>query len=160
MAVSAESDLEAWAVAVEHSPLAPTQHDPELAAAYARGREAREALLSAEGGVVSSEELGKLLGVTRQAIDKRRRNGSLFAVRERGDWLYPHWQLANGEVLDGLADVLDVLARSDLSAWDIMIFFLRTDTEREGESPLEALRAGRREAALRAARMYGEHGAR
>ena len=160
VAASAESDLEAWALALEHSPLAPVQSDPVTAAAYARGREVREALLAAEGGVASSEELGKLLGITRQAIDKRRRNGKLFAVRERGDWFYPRWQVADGEVLDGLDDVLAELCQGELGPWDFMVFFLRTNTEREGESPLQALRAGRRDVAVRAARMYCEHGAR
>jgi hypothetical protein len=132
----------------------------QLAAAYARGRVAREALLVAEGGVVSAEELGKLLGMTPSAVDERRRKGDLFAVHERGAWLYPTWQVSNGAVLDGLNDVLEVLAQGKFGPWDIMIFFLRTDTERDGESPLQALGTGRKDAAMRAARIYGEQGAR
>lgn len=51
-----------------------------------------------------------------------------------------------------------MLTQHALGHWEAMNFFLRTDTEREGESPLQALRAGRRDAAVCAARMYGEHG--
>jgi hypothetical protein len=120
----------------------------------------REDVLSAEGGAVTAETLGEQLGSTPHAVEAQRRGGSLLAVYERGAWRYPAWQLSDGKLLDGLGAVLQVLAQHALSPWDTMIFFLHTDTEREGESPLQALRAGRRDAALRAARMYGEHGAR
>ena len=132
----------------------------DVAAAYARGDDAREGLLGAEGGVLSAEALGEQLGITPHAVEGQRRSGSLLAVLMHDAWRYPAWQLADGKLLDGLTDVLAVLVQHDLGPWDVMSFFLRTDTEREGESPLQALRAGRLDVALRAARMYGGHGAR
>ena len=118
-------------------------------------------LLQAEGGVANSEEFGRLLGgISRQAVDKRRRSGRVLALRERGDWLYPRWQIADGQALAGLEEVLDVLTEREHDPWAMLIFFLRTDTALEGESPLAALRFGRVEAAVEAARGYGEQSAR
>lgn len=159
-AVSAATDLEALTVALERAPLLSEPPDAETAAAYARGRAAREQLLQAEGGAATSEELGQLLGITRQAVDKRRKAGRLLALRARGDWLYPRWQVAQGQLLTGLERVLEALAALEADPWAMLIFFLNTDTETEGQTPLAALRAGQLEAALRAAGMYGEQGAR
>jgi predicted nucleotidyltransferase len=156
-AVSAASGMDALAMA----PLEPEPADPAVVAAYARGRAAREELIDAEGGVASADEIGKLLGgISRPAVDKARKAGRLLALRERGDWLYPRWQVHGGAILEGLPSVLAELEAGEHDTWAKMIFFLETDTERDGESPLEALRAGRQEVALRAARAYGEHGAR
>jgi hypothetical protein len=160
-AVSAASDMDALAVALAVAPLEPEPADPAVVAAYARGRAAREELLNAEGGVASADEIAKLLGgISRPAVDKARKAGRLLALRERGDWLYPRWQVHRGAILEGLPSVLAELEAGEHDTWAKMIFFLETDTERDGESPLEALRAGRQEVALRAARAYGEHGAR
>jgi hypothetical protein len=159
-AVSASSDMDALAVVLARAPVVSEPADPVVAAAYARGRAAREALLAAEGGAASAEEMGNLLGISRPAVDKARKASRLLALRERGDWVYPRWQVWNGALLEGLAQVLAELEAGEHDTWAKMIFFLETDTEREGESPLEALRAGRLEVALRAARGYGEHGAR
>jgi hypothetical protein len=161
-ALSVATDLEALIVALQRSPLQAEPLDPEVAAAYARGRSARAGLLAAEGGVASSEEMRELLGgITRQAVDKRRQGGGLLAVRERSDWFYPRWQVINnGETLPGLKPVLEALSANGHDGWGQLIFFLSTETARDGETPLAALRAGRTEAALVAARMYGEQGAR
>ncbi|HEU0051617.1 MAG TPA: hypothetical protein VFQ39_00525, partial [Longimicrobium sp.] len=76
--------------------------DP-LAESIARGAAAKEELLREAGGAWSSAEVGKLLGITRQAVDKRRRNGRLLAVRNaHGDHVYPIRQFADGAVVPGL----------------------------------------------------------
>jgi hypothetical protein len=160
-ALSAATDIDALAVTLERAPLLREPLHAETAAAYARGRAAREQLLNAEGGVATSEELGELLsGISRQAVDKRRRAGRLLALRERGDWVYPRWQVEDGQTIAGLEDVLEELAAREHDPWAMLIFFLQTDTAQEGESPLAALRSGKPDAAIQAARTYGEHGAR
>jgi len=53
--------------------------DP-LAGARLRGLEAKRKLIDAEGGALSSAEGARLLGDTRQALDKRRRKGRLVAL--------------------------------------------------------------------------------
>jgi hypothetical protein len=157
-AVTAESDLGALQTSLQHAALKPEPVDAAVVAAYANGRLARQNLLDAEGGAVSGEEIGRELGgITRQAVDKRRHAGRLLALRERSDWLYPRWQVANGAMLSGFELVLRELTAGGHGPWDAMMFFLETDTARSGETPLEALRAGRVEAALAAARNYGVH---
>jgi len=91
--------------------------------ALERGREARKELLAAEGGVMSSSAVAEHLGISRQAVDKRRRSGRLLAVTagKRG-YVYPAWQFTEDGVLPGFEEVL-----ADLSDHDPMmhvIFFL------------------------------------
>lgn len=159
-AVSAPTDLEALEAALERATFVQASRDPAIAAAYARGHVARQRLLDSEGGMVSGEVLGKLLGISRQAVDKRRNRGQVLGLREGGDWAYPAWQVAQGQTLPGFDDVLGELTGRGHGAWDAMLFFLETDTERDGETPLQALRGGAVERALCAARTYGEQGAR
>ena len=161
VAVRASNDYLALETALKHAPIVQDTLDPVLAAAYARGLVARQELLRAEGGVVSGEQLGNLLGgITRQAVDKRRRAGRLLALRERSDWVYPVWQVAENRMLPGFEDVLAELTARGHGPWDAMLFFLETDTQHDGETPLAALRGGGVERALWAARTYGEQGAR
>jgi hypothetical protein len=77
-----------------------TELDP-LAPALARGVEHRRTLLNLAGSAMSAEEAGQILGITRQAVDKRRRAGTLLAVREGSDWRYPACQFEDGEVVAG-----------------------------------------------------------
>ena len=70
--------------------------DP-LAPMLARNLEHRQQLLQLAGGALSAEEAGRTLGITRQAVDKRRRANTLLAVREGSDWRYPACQFHQGE---------------------------------------------------------------
>ena len=65
------------------------KHLDPLAGAIARGAEARARLAEAAGGLLAADTVGRLLGITRQAVDKRRGAGRLLALRIRGDWHYP-----------------------------------------------------------------------
>jgi CRP-like cAMP-binding protein len=90
--------------------------DP-LADALARGAAERERLAAKAEGLLSAEAVGRALGgLSRQAVDKRRRNRQLLAVRIGGDWRYPAVQFgADGETIADLATVID--AMSDLGPW-------------------------------------------
>ena len=70
--------------------------DP-LAPMLARNVEHRQKLLQLAGGALSAEEAGRTLGITRQAVDKRRRARTLLAVREGSDWRDPACQFHEGE---------------------------------------------------------------
>jgi hypothetical protein len=131
------------------------QDDP-LAEARLRGLDIRERLLQAEGGVFTSEQVARHLGISRQAVDKRRRAGRLlaFSTGRRG-YVYPAWQLAHGGVLPGIESVLADLAIRD--PWMQAAFFVSGDPRLEDTTPLEALRKGQIEAVCRAARGYEEH---
>ncbi|HET9015576.1 MAG TPA: helix-turn-helix domain-containing protein [Thermomicrobiaceae bacterium] len=134
------------------------ESDP-LVEARLRGLHAKERLLVAEGGTLSVAEVARRLGISRQAVDKRRRAGHLLAVTlGRRGFAYPAWQLDSERgLLPGLDRVLAALAGHD--PWMQFAFMLTPNVRLEGETPLAALRAGRLDTVLDAAAAYGEQGA-
>lgn len=125
--------------------------------ALARNVDHRQSLLERAGGSLSAEEAGKVLGgISRQAVDKRRRAGAVLALREASDWRYPVCQFQDGEVIDGIADVVKGL--SEQGPWATLDFLLAPDTVLGGQSPLEALRAGQRDAVRRLVRAESADG--
>jgi hypothetical protein len=124
--------------------------DP-LAAARLRGLRLQQEIMAAEGGSISGRQLADVLGITRQAVDKRRKRGALIGLSlGRRGYAYPVWQIG----LTGLEDVLAEL--KELDPWTQAAYMLARNRWLDGETPLDALRAGNLEAALAAARMYGE----
>ena len=115
--------------------------DP-MADALARGVAEREGLAARAQGLLSAEQAGRALGgISRQAVDKRRRARLLLAVRVASDWRYPAAQIGpDGEMVAGLADILRDLG--DLGPWAILDFLLAGDAALGGLSPLDALRGG------------------
>ncbi len=75
----------------------------------------------------------------------------------RRRWLYPAWQVVEGHALDGLEETLADLR--EWPPWTKLGFFLSGDSRLGGVSPLAALRGGRLEETVRAARAFGEQGA-
>ncbi len=134
--------------------------DPEqtLAIARARGLEARQQLLDAEGGAWTVDQVASHLSVSRQSVDKRRKAGKVLAltVGRRG-YLYPSWQFARHGVLSGLETILRALAAND--PWAQVIFMLSPSDRVGNQRPLDALRHGKVEEVKLAASAFGEHGA-
>lgn len=128
-----------------------------LLRARLRGVEQKRGILRAEGGAVSAEEAGELIGISRQAVDKARREGRLLAVNVGRTWRYPLWQFVDGEVLRGLSQVLRALKTE--GPWVRGAFFLDRNSRLGNESPLDLLRKSRVDEVVRAARAYGQHGA-
>ena len=115
------------------------------------GLRARKYLLEAEGGAVSAKELAAALGITRQAIDKRRLSGKLIGIDlgKRG-YAYPAWQI-------GLARIEAILAElAAYDPWTQALFMLSANSWLEGATPLAVLRSGELEKVLTAARLYAE----
>lgn len=134
------------------------RRDDPLAAARLRGLRAKERLMQAEGGTVSAEEAGRLLRLTRQAVNKRRRAGRLLAISGgRRGHAYPVWQFQDHGLLPGLPEVLADLSGHD--PWMQLAFFLQENPYLEGAVPLARLREGDLTTVRRAAQAYGEHGA-
>jgi hypothetical protein len=123
-----------------------TELDP-LVPALARNVEHRRRLLDRAGGTLSAEDAGRVLGISRQAVDKRRRAGALLAVREASDWRYPACQFDKTDVIHGIAEV--VRGHEAAGPWVALDFLLSPDTALDGRSPLEVLRAGDQETVLR-----------
>ena len=131
--------------------LAELQPRDPLAAARLRGLRLQREILAAEGGSVSGQTLAEALGITRQAVDKRRKRGTLIGLSlGRRGYAYPVWQIG----LSGLEDVLAEL--TGLDPWTQAAYLLAPNRWLEGQAPLDALRAGKLEALLAAARLYGE----
>jgi len=129
-----------------------------LATARLRGVERQQNLVEQSGGMLKGERVAKLLGISRQAVDKRRRQNRLIGLTQgRRGYAYPIWQFEGGKTLPNLEKVLDQLRNQD--PWMQLTFFLNANDRLEGSSPLEMLRSGKVEPVLEAATSYGEHGA-
>jgi hypothetical protein len=113
--------------------------DP-LAPLVARNTQHRAEMLAAAGGTLSSIEVAGQIGISRQAVEKRRRANALLAVRVGSDWRYPHCQFGDstGEVVSGLPQLLGALGQSN--PWIVLDFLLSADETLGNATPLEVLR--------------------
>jgi hypothetical protein len=143
---------EAAAIANEIVPA----RDP-LTAALLRGAEQKRAMLSAEGGFLSAPQLAAHLGVTPQAIGKRRARGQVFWLEAGDGYAYPAFQIGPAGLLPGIREVLDAFQVEE--PWMRVHFMLTRDRRLRGRRPIDVLRAGDVAAVTRAAAAYGEHGA-
>lgn len=134
--------------------------DP-LAAARLRGVERQQSILKESGGVLSAAQVAKTLGISRQAVDKRRKQGQLIGLTQgKRGYAYPAWQFKGGRTLANLEKVLEALESHD--PWMQLAFFVNGNDRLNGKSPLELLRTAgtsELELILRAAASYGEQGA-
>lgn len=128
------------------------------ARALLRGVKIAEADLKEAGGAFSQEEVRVLLnGVSRQALEKRVKDGSLLAVpgpsnRRR----YPAAQFTRQGVVPGLKKVRDVLPTRD--PWAVLNFLVRPDERLSGRTPIDVLREGDVDLVVSAARGMGVQG--
>ncbi len=132
--------------------------DQILATARARGLEARQQLLDAEGGAWTVDQVASHLRMSRQSVDKRRKTGKLLAltVGRRG-YLYPSWQFIRHGLLPGWETILKTLAASD--PWAQVIFMLSPNDRLDNQRPLDTVRLGKVDEVKGAASIFGEHGA-
>jgi hypothetical protein len=134
--------------------------EDKLARAHVRGLRARQELAEAEGGSLSSEEVARMLRISKTAVLKRLAARRLLAWREERLQAarFPRWQFdEHGQVVAGLADVLDVLGRDErLDAWGRILFFLQEKGSLADRRPLDLLREGRQKDVCLAAAAYVE----
>jgi hypothetical protein len=129
--------------------------DP-LRAAKARAARKIAELLSAEGGPLGVEQVSRILRISRAAVDKRRKTGTLIGVADGGRAiLYPGWQFTETGLLPGFEQSLKAMAIVD--PWMRIQFFLSRDPDLGGR-PLDALRGGRVDEVRRAAQRFGRLG--
>ena len=132
----------------------------KLAAATMRGLEARQRIMEAEGGSLSSDEVSRQLRISKTAVLKRLDAGKLLAWREERLQAarFPAWQFnEHGEVLKGLVDALRHLNENPhLDVWAKILFFLQTKDRLGGRRPLDALREGDVDQVMLAAEAYAE----
>lgn len=158
-AASASTDVEVLVRALQQPDTIETlRADDPLAPARLRGLREREKLLEVEGGTLSADGVAKHLNVTRQAVNKRRQQGALIGLDAgRHGYLYPAWQFVREGTIPDLEPVLGALKGHD--PWMQHIFMVSGNTRLANRTPLEALRQGRLDDVLKAARALGEHGA-
>jgi hypothetical protein len=157
-ASSAPNDLAALVRALSSDELLEDLKQAEpLAPAFIRGIEAKRRLIEEHGGTLAAEQVGQIIGISRQAVEKRRQAGKLIALAMgRHGYRYPVWQFHESGTLPGLEEVLAVLAPHD--EWMKTIFFIGENLRLADGAPVEMLKAGKVKQVLDAAQTYGEHG--
>jgi hypothetical protein len=113
--------------------------DPE-AIDLAKEIEHCDALLRRAVGTYSVTEVAQLLGISWQAVDKRRQNGALLAIRQRSDWHYPRAQFHERETLPNLPEVVKGMAET--GPWVTPDFLVTPNTVLLGLTPRDALLKG------------------
>jgi hypothetical protein len=141
--------------------VAEAKSDP-LAVAIAASARRRRELLAEAGGGLSTAMVARALGTSRQAVDKRRRTGTLLAVpMPAGDWAFPAAQFGPDQrPLEGLADALRAFSIDD--PWMRLAELLAPDADLGGRSVFQTLREEGRAAlpqVCRALAGVAEHGA-
>ncbi len=153
------SDFELLVNALSAASIAAESSDGDpLIRAKLRGIEHRKRIIEKLGGSLSVEQVSELIGISRQAVDKRRSQNQLIGlIQGKRGYAYPAFQFEDGRTLDGLKEVLDALSGHD--PWMQSIFFANGNDRLNHRTPLDALRQGETEAVVRAAEAYGEQGA-
>jgi hypothetical protein len=131
--------------------------DP-LAEAMARGAAVKQELLTGAGGGLTSSQVATALGITRQAVDKRRIRRALLAVPNgSGEYLYPACQFTSDGVTPGLEEVLR--AFQIRSPWTQLSVLIASSPALGGKTLVEALKSGAIEKAAAIAASFGEQAA-
>jgi hypothetical protein len=95
------------------------------------------------GPFYRTDQVVSLLGVTRQAVADRVRQGSLLAMRtEEGTWVYPVLQFERKRVLPQLAIVLRAFDRGS-DGWAVAAWLVSPNAALSGEKPIDCIRGGR-----------------
>ncbi|WLC16652.1 hypothetical protein [Bradyrhizobium diazoefficiens] len=129
--------------------------DP-LRAARSRAAQAMADLVRAEGGPLGVDEVAQVLGISRAAVDKRRKNDALIGIQDGARAVrYPSWQFTATGVLEGIPEALGVIGVKD--PWMRLQFFLSHDRDLDA-TPLKALRDGRIAEVVSAAAKFGRQG--
>jgi hypothetical protein len=128
--------------------------DP-LAAARARGEQAKRDLLAMQGDMLVAAEVAARLGLSLSEIEKRRRSGLLLALPDdQGRFGFPEWQFTANGLVPGLEEALSDIGVN--SPWSQAAFFFSGDIRLDWHTPLEVLLRGDIDAVRRAAAAYGE----
>ncbi|MGD0500498.1 MAG: hypothetical protein ABSC23_18910 [Bryobacteraceae bacterium] len=131
--------------------------DP-LAKAFLDGIDARARLIEQNGGVFKTEQVAEYLGISPQAVNKRRASFQLLGLtfRRRGH-VFPAWQFDQRGTVAGLQEVLLALAEHD--EWMQNVFFVSPNTRLGGRRPLDLLRDKKVAEVIESAKDFGQHGA-
>ena len=123
--------------------------------AMAQGAAIKQELLASGGGGLTSSQVARVLGITRQAVDKRRIRHALLAVPNgSGEYVYPACQFSADGVITGLENVLR--AFKIRSPWTQLSVLLAPAPTLAGKTIVEALKSGALKRAIAVAASFGE----
>jgi len=158
-AAAAPTDLMVILEALSSASLAAqlASEDPLLAARL-RGMKRKQEMLEASGGALTSEQVSEILGISRQAVDKRRASNQLLALTQgRRGYSYPSFQFDDGKTVEGPEELLGEL--SALDPWMQLAFFTTVNERLGGSTPLAKLQKGHKDEVKAVAGGFGEQGA-
>jgi len=126
--------------------------------ALMRGIAVREHFKTMEGGHVSADDAGAILGISKVAVLDRHRKGNLLGWRAAQDAVrLPVWQFSEEGVIRGLNEVLEAWkGMAHLDDWAKVLFFLSPLDNLRNVSPLNLLRKGQVKKVVELARAYAE----
>lgn len=104
---------------------------------------------------ISVDEAAELTHLSRQALERRRREGKLLALKMKNQWRYPKWQFdpgSPGGVLPGLGEVL---AELELSPVGAAAWLTESSEALDNRTAIELLRDGRTEEVVALAEEVG-----
>lgn len=119
---------------------------------------AQEDLREAGGAYDLEQVRGLMHGISRQRVDRRVKERTLFTVPGPSNRrLYPTVQFnRDGSVVEGLQAVLDALPTRN--PWAVLNFFVHPDRRLNGRKPIDVLKQGDIENVVSAARLVAEQG--
>jgi hypothetical protein len=126
--------------------------------AMARGAAIKRELLTSGGGGLTSSQVSSVLGITRQAVDKRRNRRALLAVPNgSGEYVYPACQFTSDGVITGLEEVLRAFRIRN--PWTQLSVLLASAPALGGKTILKTLKSGAIERAVAIVASFGEQAA-
>ena len=141
--------------------------DPEVLAfsrptardeARERGRVLKRQLLECQP-TWSAAEVAEHKGIKESSLSKRVNRGTLLAVCVNGELRFPAFQFDSRRPSGELPGVSETLSEMQLSSpWLRFSWFVTSNDRLSGDSPVEALEKGRKDAVLMVARGVGAQG--
>jgi hypothetical protein len=104
---------------------------------------------------LTAVQVAQLLGASRQTPHDRVSSQTLLAIRDNGKLCFPSWQFdpaGSDGVIDGLPAVLKALKISDYAKLN---WLTRVNPYLDGQTPIQALKAGQKEHVLAEASAVG-----
>jgi hypothetical protein len=95
------------------------------------------------GPFYRTDQVVRLLGITRQAVADRVRKRSLLGMRTtEGTWVYPTFQFVDRGILAGLSDTLRCFDLAIADGWAVAAWLTSPSAALRGQRPVDRLRAG------------------
>lgn len=125
--------------------------------ALARGAAAKQEMIQAAGGCLSSGEVAKLLGKTVSAVNQRRARNQILAVPlSGGEWGFPANQFSSNDLRSGIANI--VSAAGTMNPWVLLSILLDRVPGSESRIIDSLEESEVMEDVLARIRSYGQHG--